>query len=334
VVHAEEYDLDFGVRLCDGVTKASHTQQQLKALVGADMETYRRARGIEQRLEEKTRCWRLKYKDKLQFHMDGVPSIPEDRAHQRVLEQAMVKHGADEFLAQTVAEHAGAITDNRSPYYEVLTHRWRISNSEGFALWFESRMKLARVLMEKRAFEARAGTVDDLPARAWRSPLQRSIQILKVHRDLMFAENPDSKPISVIVTTLAGEAYQGEEDVPAALEAILNRMGELVSPERPRIANPVNPAEDFADKWYDPRYRHLHLEQNFRDWLRQARTDFNLIGRSLDPDFIAEQALVKFGATVDREDIRRELQGAAPAVITRAKSHTIVETPARPWKRH
>jgi hypothetical protein len=331
VVRAEEYDLDFGVRLCDGVTKGSHTQEQLKAMVGADMEAYRRTRGIQQRLEEKTRCWRLMYKDEMPFHMDGVPSIPEDHGQRQLLQESMVKYGASEFLAQTVAEHAGAITDNRLPNYRVISPQWRISNSEGFALWFESRMKLAAPLMEKRAFEARAGTVDDLPARKWKSPLQRSIQILKVHRDLMFADNPDAKPISVIVTTLAGEAYQGEEDVASALETILTRMGKLVRPGRPRIPNPVNPAEDFADKWYDPAYKNLNLEQNFKDWLRQAGIDFEIIRQSRDSGFITEQAMTKFGAALDADDIRRELRAVAPAIVTRPKTHTIVETPAKPW---
>jgi hypothetical protein len=185
--------------------------------------------------------------------------------------------------------------------------------------------------LEKRAFEARAGRVDDLPARKWRSPLQRSIQILKCHRDLMFADNPDAKPISVILTTLAGEAYQGEEDVASALAAILTTMGKLIRPDRPRVPNPVNPSEDFADKWYDPAYRHLSLEQNLKWWLHQAQEDFRIISQSRDPDFITEQAATKFGAELDRDDLRRELGVAAPAVITRPKTHTIVETPAKPW---
>src|SRR5207249_355358 len=83
-------------------------------------------------------------------------------------------------------------------------------------------------------------------------------------------------------------------DLASALETILTRMGELVRSERPRIPNPVNPAEDFADKWYDAAYTHLNLEKNFWDWLRQAQVDFEIIGESLDPDFITEQAMSKF----------------------------------------
>jgi hypothetical protein len=331
VIRADEYDLDFGCRLRKGVLKSTHTQEQLKMLMGADLEAYRRARGIEQKLEDKNRCWRLHYKDELPFHMDGVPSIPEEQQRRTLLAESMVKFGSDSFLAHSVAEHAGSITDNRLPNYMLISPDWRISNSEGYAKWFESRMKLAAPLMEKRAFEARAALVDDLPARKWKSPLQRSIQILKCHRDRMFAENCEAKPISIILTTLAAEAYQGEQNLADALERILARMGGLVRSDRPRVPNPVNPAEDFADKWYDSKYKHLRLEDNFKSWLKQAQIDFDVIGKSLDPDFISEQAMTKFGAALGANALRGKLRGGAPAVITSPKTHTIINTPARPW---
>src|SRR6187402_660979 len=49
----EEYDLDISCRLTRGVSKANCTQQQLKALVGADLEDYRRARRIQSGVKEK-----------------------------------------------------------------------------------------------------------------------------------------------------------------------------------------------------------------------------------------------------------------------------------------
>ena len=333
VVRAEEYDLDFGCRLREGVSKMTHTQEQLKTLVGLDLEEYRRARGIEQQLEEKNRCWRLNYKDELAFHMDGVPSIPEERGQRLLLEQRMVKYGSDAALAQAVVQFAGSITDNRMPGYRQISPDWRVSNSEGYAKWFESRVKLASGLVEERALRAKAATVDDLPPSEWKSPLQRSIQILKCHRDRMFEDAPDSKPISVILTTLSAEAYRGERNVADALEGILTRMADAVRAERPRVANPVNPVEDFADKWYDPKYVHLDLEKNFWTWLRQARIDFQVIGGSRDPEFVAQQAMAKFGVSLDARHLRAKLGVgvSAPAVHTRPKTHEITEPPAKPW---
>lgn len=334
VVAGEEYDLDFGCRLRKGISKATHTQKQLKGFVGADMEAYRQARRIESALKEKHRCWRLQYQEDsgFKFHMDGVPSIPADDPQRQMITEAMVKYGSAEVLAQNVAKHAGSITDKNLPNYEHISLNWRISNSEGYALWFESRMKLAMPLLEKRAFEAKAAKVDDLPARKWKSPLQKCVQALKCHRDVMFAENPDGKPISIIITTLAATAYRGEQDVGSAMQNILATMGNFVNQQRPRVPNPVNPSEDFADKWYDSKYAHLNLEQNFYWWLQQAQEDFAKIGQSRDADFIAEQVREKFASTIDAGSLRDKLGLGAATIITTPKSHTI-EAPAKPWMR-
>jgi len=332
VVGGEEYDLDFGCRLRKGISKATHTQKQLKGLVGADMEAYRQARRIESALKEKHRCWRLQYQEDsgFKFHMDGVPSIPTDDPQRQLITEAMVKYGSAEVLAQSVARHTGSITDNTLPNYEHVSLDWRISNSEGYALWFESRMKLAMPLLEKRALEAKAAKVDDLPARKWKSPLQRCVQALKCHRDVMFADNPDGKPISIIITTLAATAYRGEQDVGSAMQNILATMGNFVNQQRPRVPNPVNPFEDFADKWYDSKHAHLNLEQNFNWWLQQAQADFATIGQSRDADFIAEQVREKFASSIDVASLRDTLGLGAATIITAPKSHNI-EAPAKPW---
>ena len=335
VVRGEEYDLDFGCRLRKGIFKSTHTQKELKTTVGSDMEAYRQARRIERALNERPRCWRLHYQedDGFNFHMDGVPSIPMDDPHRQLIAEAMIKFGSVDVLAHNVAKHAGSITDNRLPNYEQISPDWRISNSEGYALWFESRMKLAMPILEKRAFEARAAKVDDLPARQWKSPLQKCVQTLKCHRDVMFADNSEAKPISVIITTLAASAYRGEQDVGSAMENILANMGNFVNRQKPRVPNPVNPAEDFADKWYDPQYAHLRLEQNFNWWLQQAQEDFAKIGQSRDADFIAEQVNEKFGSTIEARNLRNKLGLGAATIVTTPKRHTIVEAPARPWMR-
>ncbi|MEO0435225.1 MAG: nucleotidyltransferase, partial [Cyanobacteria bacterium J06656_5] len=218
---SESYDLDLGCRLQSGVSKQTHTQEQLKKLIGVDLEAYRRANGIQHELEEKHRCWRLDYLDELNFHIDVVPSIPEDETQIASLQGAMTSQGFVDTLANTVASHAGSITDNRHPSYRSISGDWRISNSEGYALWFESRLKQAEQLLKRRALEASVATVEDLPAWRWKTPLQQSIQILKRHRDIMYKDDPDGKPISIILTTLAASAYQGEDILEDALERIL-----------------------------------------------------------------------------------------------------------------
>lgn len=328
----DQYDLDLGCRLRKGIYKSTHTQQELKELVGDDLEAYRKARRIETKLQEKNRCWRLEYQDELSFHMDVVPSIPESEGRRRVIEEAIANSGTKRDLAKAVAQHAGAITDLGHPHYSNLCDDWKVSNSEGYALWFEARMRLATTLMEDLRNQARLAQIDELPARKWRSPLQRCVQILKRHRDVWSQENPDAKPISVIITTLAALAYQGEEDVGSALERILSDMGNYVSQVVPRVPNPVNPVEDFADKWYDPKYRSLNLELNFWSWLKQAQVDYKLLVNNHDPKMVVEQAKNRYFATLSETEIRNALGTPSVNIITSPKTHSIAE-PAKPWAR-
>jgi hypothetical protein len=325
------YDLDLSCKLERGITKETSTQEELKQLIGADVENYRIARQIREPKEEKHRCWRLTYSDDLNFHMDIVPCIPEATLTRRALEEAMRKAGSDRTLAQEAADLTVAITDDRHPRYRQIASDWKISNPEGYARWFESRMKLAAALLEKRLAEARAARIEDLPVFRWKTPLQRCIQLLKRHRDIMFRHNADAQPISIIITTLAARAYRGEADLAEAMERILADMGGLVQPRAPRVPNPVNPAEDFADKWSTEEGRGKRLENNFYAWLTQARADLATITNATDSDFISGQALQKLGSRLNPITLREKLSFSAPAVAFSPKVHTIKEAPARPW---
>jgi len=307
-VHPEgEYDLDMGCRLKVGVTKATHSQKQLKEMVGADLEEYRTARGIKEVLQAKHRCWRLQYADLLKFHLDAVPSIPETAVRRQLLQETLIRGGLPADLAALITQTTNAITDDRHWNYAIVNDDWRLSNSEGFAHWFQSRMKLAKVLLQNRALEAKAAQVDDLPTYRWKSPLQRCVQLLKRHRDIKFAKDPDGQPASIIITTLAAKAYQGEADIGDALNRILSTMGTLVNRTSPRVPNPVNPAEDFADRWNDPASSKHKLEEKFWNWLRDAQTDFGTVERERNAALIMNTARAKFGATLNAVELQAKL---------------------------
>ena len=302
-----EYDLDMGCRLKSGITKKTHTQEQLKAIVGHDLEDYRIARGIKEKKEEKHRCWRLQYADKLKFHLDAVPTIPETSERIQLIKNAIYQTGTPEELSSLVANLTGAITDNRMRNYSIIDDTWHLSNSEGFALWFESRMRLATVLMENLAKNAKAEKVDELPAYRWKSPLQKSVQLLKRHRDIFFTDDEDSKPASVIITTLSALAYQGEQEVIDALETILYSMESFVNSTTPRVANPTNPIEDFADRWSDPAAAHLDLEAKFWQWLQEAQKDFKRIWNERKPELIIEMTKNKLGASLNIDKLKSKV---------------------------
>lgn len=326
---SEEYDLDLACKLRDGIGKDSHSQEDLKNLIGIELEAYRLARGIKSGLVPRHRCWRLEYQDDLNFHMDIVPSIPADVERKNAILESLLNTGLDEFVAGAASQTTLSITDDRNLGFKRICWDWNISNPEGYAKWFEYRMnpQQTRMILEK-------AQVDDVPLFKKKSPLQRVIQILKRHRDNWSKDNPDSKPISIIITTLAARAYSGETDIVEALGNVLEKMGNFVNPNRPRIPNPVDPKEDFADRWYRPECRHLRLEQHFNAWLLQAKIDFQHITSTDDTEFLCELIEEKFSLRVNESELKKQLGICAVSVnIITPKVHTIDrQDSARPWK--
>ena len=201
---SEEYDLDL---VCQTILpKTAATQKALKHLVGDEIKAYAEAHSFKEPAEEKPRCWRLNYADDVSFHMDILPCIPEQAA---IIEQ-FCRLGAPKELAVL----AVAITDNRHGKYEVVTSDWPSSNPRGIARWFEDRTRpYARQRMLDLVANRAYASIDKVPPYEWKTPLQRAIQILKRHRDVMFRDTPQWKPLSMIVTTLATHSYKGETDL-------------------------------------------------------------------------------------------------------------------------
>ncbi len=324
----DEYDLDLVCKLKDGVGKDTHSQSDLKEMIGKELKLYREARGIKEKVKEKHRCWRLEYQDDLSFHMDIVPCIPESSQRRQDIYESLTKSGAEESIAKNASELTVSITDDRSDNYKSISDEWNISNPEGYAIWFERTMKKALRfdLLEKSA------QVDDVPLFRRKTPLQRVIQLLKKHRDIMFADDEDSKPISIILTTLAAKAYTGEQDMYQALTNILENMGKLVNSVTPRVPNPVDIGEDFADRWSMPKYQNLRLEENFWSWLEQAKNDLSIIENSTEANFISKQASAKFGIKLDEAVLAKGLGIVnRPSANTSPKRHEVKDE-NKPWR--
>lgn len=318
----EEYDLDLSCKLRKGITKKTHTQEQVKNLVGKELEAYRVARGIQEKLEPKHRCWRLNYQDVLNFHADVVPAIPEDQQQRIQLSEAIRKSESDQFAS--AADTTVVITDDRNSNFKTVSDNWKISNPEGYASWFEDRMR-GQTLFNR----LEKAQVDNVPTYKKKTPLQQAIQLLKRHRDLMFQKAPDKKPISIIITTLAARAYNGEADLGDALTTILNKMESFVRVAKPRVPNPVDPNEDFADRWTSD----AALETNFKNWLAQAKADFDFLEKSNDVRLIAGRAKDRFALVLNESDLAKSLglSASAPQAST-PKVQVIDENrAAKPW---
>jgi hypothetical protein len=317
LLEGERYDLDNVTRL--NLSKARMTQKQLKELHGLEVKDYAKAHSMLEPVEEKNRCWRLNYTDEVEFHLDTLPCVPEE-AH---LVNGLIQRGVPADLAQLSI----AITDIRHPGYQQLTHAWPSSNPRGFALWFEQRLRPVAEARIRRLVESRVyASVDDVPPYEWKTPLQRAIQILKRHRDVMFREHPDLAPISMIITNLAAHAYRGEPDVWSALDGIVSRMGQYVSREAPRVPNPADPAEDYADRWA----RNPALERNFWAWHEQVRLDLARLVSEVDANAVEKEVRRLFNVTVSRSALSGALAGA-PAIVTTPAPFVQIGTAPRPW---
>lgn len=302
---AEEYDVDLVCRL--EASKAEFTQKSLKEAVGYEVALYAQAHSMTDP-DEHRRCWRLNYAAGTQFHMDILPALPDAQRYQtKLFEQGYRELAHDSALSG----HAIAITDTTQPHYDQPTDDWPQSNPTGFAAWFRGRMQV-RLTEAKRALAQReriTASVDDIPDYKVKTPLQRSIQLLKRHRDCMFANDGEHKPISIIITTLSAHAYNEEPTISAALQSILTSMDRYIEDRGgiAWVANPVNPAENFADKWAEePKKR-----ENFFRWLDQARQDFALYLRASTFDKVPELLREHLGPKLVDRTVAAMLPAAA-----------------------
>jgi hypothetical protein len=149
--------------------------------------------------------------------------------------------------------------------------RWQHSDPKGFAVWFWDCMKMAFEEEKKALAKALQAEIQDVPDWKVKTPLQRSIQLLKRHRDLHFKNDRDDKPVSIIISTLAALTYAGQEDLYATLLHAVERMPSHIEKRKDVywVANPINDMENFADKWQ----QHPQRKEKFFAWLTKVHDD-------------------------------------------------------------
>lgn len=295
----EEFDVDF---VCELKLGNGLTRESLRKIVGERLKEHD---GYKDNVEPKHRCWRLNYADTAQFHLDIVPAIPDTAT--RTAPPADIT-GPDAIL----------ITDDR-------INEWLHSNPKGFAAWFEGRIV---VRLEEIRKSMALASVADIPYHKRKTPLQKAIQILKRHRDEKYG-NSGKKPTSIIITTLAALAYQGESDLLAALDTIVNHIEDHIRNENGRAAvrNPTNFQENFADKWAnDP-----VLVRNFKDWIDDAKRFVGSLQSYEKPQQLMEQFEKSFGSRLAKSAAATAIPDVFKAVTTGAATIAIGAGAPRPW---
>jgi hypothetical protein len=257
-----EYDVDLVCRR--DLLETSTTKQGLKADVGLGLAEYV-ATGPDgaPKRHEGNRCWTLEYPEE-PFHMDVLPALPD-----------------------TDAMPNGILLTDRG------LREWQRSNPVNYATWFRGRMVAELTTLREASAIAKRMDVEDVPEWQVKTTLQRTVQALKRHRDLHFADVPKDRPASIIITTLAAMAYHGDGSLFEVLVDVVERMPSFIE-ERGGvlwISNPVQPKENFADRWRN----HPDRARRFFDWMERAQHDFAGIGEERGLDRIVTKLAESFG---------------------------------------
>ncbi len=322
------YDIDLVCEL--PLHKGQTTPQAVKTTVGDRLRehgTYKRMLEPEGR-----RCWTLDYaeEDGVGFHMDVLPAVPEPRG---LLDTAI-----------SITHKAGTV------------YSWSASNPRGYGDWFDQKNAAAFLresLEQKRAIQRRAPniytSIDKVPDQLVRTPLQRSIQIMKRHRDLRFNHHDrlDYAPISIIPTTLAATLYANEADIYSALFGIIHKLqGHAALVEGKNIdqslsdiglirrlpngkwyiGNPANPDENFADRWHEDNHARARA---FFSWVDTLQKDLLNIVNETRPRVLKEE----LGRALGMGVVTKHLDALVPpsaAFDTPPRIH--ITSPAKPWR--
>lgn len=213
----DEFDLDIVIHFKDSTILQSPMKIYTELKRRLnEHETYRKM------LELKSRVLRLNYAG--DFHMDIMSGIQDSEFDENKI---------------------------RVPDREL--GKWVSSNPIGYANWFMAKANLVESSLLEKTFKAEKIEIDDFNNK---KPLQRAVQLIKRSRDIYFQEDDSYKTRSIILTTIAGQFYSGEESIFGTIDNVITKIQEeLKFHQQLKIYNPVNRDEEFTDKWkFEPKY--------------------------------------------------------------------------------
>lgn len=231
------------------------------------------------KVEKKKRCVRINYTG--DFHMDILPGC--------------VVFSYDE---QTI----------KVPDREL--KNWVTSSPKGYSEWFLTKSNnVVQPILEgyyKDLIKNRA-EVQDLPEDDFytKKPLQRSVQLVKRYRDIFFEKNTDYATSSIVLTTLMGQFYQGENSIYSTIENVVGKIksayaNAINAKMRFKVLNPVNGEEDFTDKWTDKHYTF------FNDFIIDFYTKWTALKQGFE---ISGQEYIKlFGEGIYKQSLQDQIK--------------------------
>ena len=272
-----EYDIDL---VCE-YKPAPDDPETCKTLCGNALEASERYKKM-LKDEEGRKTWTLEYAevDEVDFHIDILPSkhATAERIQRLMQQDVPMKYAQTAIMITTKKEDGRYI--------------WDDSNPKGYKAWLDDITSLYK--QEERIIHK--DSVERVPGQnESKTSVHRVIQILKRHRDVRFdkANKSDIKPISMIITTLAAKVAEANENKSVSifelLELVIRSAAKVkeLSEKNMRyddfeesfikrkdngeweIKNPVNPEENFADKWHENNSEKAKAFFQWVDWVNQ-----------------------------------------------------------------
>ena len=291
----EDFDLDF---VCLMENDPGLSSQETFQLIG---ERLKSNDNYKNKLEQKNRCWRVSYEG--DFHLDVIPAVPDK-------------------------ERKG--TAILIPDQKFTT--WVKSDPKGYQVWFRKCMHKQNDIEKNLLAQFYENCLEDIPDYFKKTELQMAVQLLKRHRDLLFqGSNNKDKPISIIITTLAARAFEDfgfQNDLLKTLELLGEQMSLHINQNVPRIPNPTNRGEDFADKWED----HPEREKAFYGWVEKLINDIYSLEDFSSTDEINSKIKQMF-IVRGQNEISNKSSDSTSVLLSKINPHLVLhrEDPALKW---
>lgn len=262
---------------------SNYTQKDVQEIVGRVLRSSPKYKDLLKEPQGGRRCFTIEYADGT--HVDILPCVVDENYRQHMLN---VSDNAEDYIL--------SITDKKRDGFATDPNRdnWGKSNPIGYANRFERIAKLFETC-HKSLYEVRA-SVEPFPKyedKTEKLTLQKIVQLIKRHRDVLMGDDED-KPVSILMTTLAEEAYTSSHG--GSLFQVFNYIAHhltdyiLYKDGKPVVLNPVLPKENFADKWQEkPR----KMEQ-FQKWHNALVADLQSL-TELKGDKLANKLKSMFG---------------------------------------
>lgn len=262
----KEFDLDIVLKVDDSYL--NHTPKEIYNEVYRVLSEHGTYSPL---LQKKNRCIRINYNS--DFHMDILPGCKITTDNTRVM-----------------------IPNDKT------LRDWSRTDPKSYAEWF---LKIAKkheaefMLRERWEMITKAQVeTEDLPTDVYvKSPLQRTVQIIKRFRDLYYQNRDLTKTpaiSSVVLTTILAQSYSEELSIQLALKNALEKLKNLADGYKYKgikfpVYNPIDlypdrdKRENFTDSWTDLHYNSFvgfveTLEKKINVFLHNPKNEENYLG--------------------------------------------------------